>query len=452
VTLIVVNAQGWEESTARRADGEGTPRLDTLAREGMTFRHYLAGPVAETALAEFLSGRFAYLSGVSGNTHGEHVLPSPVLTLGEVFRENGYRTAFLGAWKNGENWPHVPEAQGFETTGPATVDGASAFLGDSTKQPGLLVLSLEDGAAAEHFLAADPWTRTDREHLLVYVGAAVSDRVEGEWEENTVRLQGSVGSVHEGGMRTPCVVRWPGRVTPGSTFDRIAAPYDWLPTLVDWLGLALPGEYETEFSGISLAPALDGGGRPARWPNRILCAAWTPPGFDTGNASVAVRTDRWLAVRDRRWSLDPVSAETFAGWELYDRQSDPWQRHNLAEEYPYLLSDMRADFAYWMDRATRFGLRPVPTELGHPEWPVVRLASGRRTVTGEWPLRVIRAGSWMVEGEGAAFPLSLTVGQEGITWESGSAEPLKLEKGDLSLRLDTDTEFDGAIILRWDVD
>jgi len=201
-----------------------------------------------------------------------------------------------------------------------------------------------------------------------------------------------------------------------------------------------------------LAPALDGGGRPARWPNRILCAAWTPPGFDTGNASVAVRTDRWLAVRDRRWSLDPVSAETFAGWELYDRQSDPWQRHNLAEEYPYLLSDMRADFAYWMDRATRFGLRPVPTELGHPEWPVVRLASGRRTVTGEWPLRVIRAGSWMVEGEGAAFPLSLTVGQEGITWESGSAEPLKLEKGDLSLRLDTDTEFDGAIILRWDVD
>ena len=40
----------------------------------------------------------------------------------------------------------------------------------------------------------------------------------------------------EGGMRAPCVVRWPGHIKPGIILDDMFASLDWLPTLVDIAG------------------------------------------------------------------------------------------------------------------------------------------------------------------------------------------------------------------------
>ena len=49
-------------------------------------------------------------------------------------------------------------------------------------------------------------------------------------------FKGSKMNTWEGGMRAPCVIRWPGVIKPGTVKDEIFASLDWLPTLVDIAG------------------------------------------------------------------------------------------------------------------------------------------------------------------------------------------------------------------------
>ena len=49
----------------------------------------------------------------------------------------------------------------------------------------------------------------------------------------TAGLRGQKGTVYEGGLRSPLLVRWPGRLTAGHAVDRIAAHYDLMPTLLE---------------------------------------------------------------------------------------------------------------------------------------------------------------------------------------------------------------------------
>ncbi|MCB1088483.1 MAG: sulfatase-like hydrolase/transferase, partial [Verrucomicrobiae bacterium] len=231
-------------------------------------------------------------------------------------------------------------------------------------------------------------------------------------------LRGGKGSVHEGGVRAPSFVVWPGKIPPDSKFRRITAHIDILPTLLDLCQAS--AVRNTWIDGMSLSPALLTGGQPERWPNRILFTSWTPPGYDVRNASVAVRTDRWLALRDPRWRRTPPS-ETHSGWELYDLNADPHEWTDLSNDYPFLISDMRADFSRWMDETTDDGLGPVPTEIGHPEWPVVTLRAQDATLTGKWGSSddtqsllsnwtdATDEASWPLEvvGEGGAFQIEI---------------------------------------------
>jgi arylsulfatase A-like enzyme len=52
----------------------------------------------------------------------------------------------------------------------------------------------------------------------------------------TTPFKGSKMNTWEGGMRAPCVIRWPGQIKPGTVFSDIFASLDWLPTLVDFAG------------------------------------------------------------------------------------------------------------------------------------------------------------------------------------------------------------------------
>jgi arylsulfatase len=50
------------------------------------------------------------------------------------------------------------------------------------------------------------------------------------------RFNGQKGEAWEGGYRAPCVIRWPGRIQPGTVISQLFAALDWLPTLVDIAG------------------------------------------------------------------------------------------------------------------------------------------------------------------------------------------------------------------------
>lgn len=66
--------------------------------------------------------------------------------------------------------------------------------------------------------------------------------------------RGKKGSVFEGGVREPCLMRWPGKIPAGSTCPQIAGNIDLLPTLARLVGTGLPTD--RVFDGRDISPLM----------------------------------------------------------------------------------------------------------------------------------------------------------------------------------------------------
>lgn len=135
-----------------------------------------------------------------------------------------------------------------------------------------------------------------------------------EFFNSTAGLRGYKGSVYEGGLRVPCIARWPGRIPAGSTVDTPSYFPDWFPTLATAAGTVLPQGLD----GRDLLPALSGKeSSPATRP-----LVWVYPEY---GGQVAVLWDNIKVIRRglQRKNPDP--------WEVYDLTMDPSEKNNLAE-------------------------------------------------------------------------------------------------------------------------
>lgn len=477
VLLIVADDQGYGDIGFNGNPRIDTPNLDALAASGMKLDQFHASPASATSRASLLTGRYHYRTGVSGDEPGEETLHGFEITLAEVFRFAGYATACFGKWHNGVNWPHHPQGQGFDRFTGATLNhwpsGHDAILerdGQPLATKGWITDALADEAIAQlgqhadsgrpffAFLSfgapenadeapaaplekyrgregidpqtADVYARIEsidasvgrliawlesrglREQTIVwYLAATGPDLPPAAVKKRpNTHFHGAKGSVHEGGVRVPSFLSWPGKIPAGAKFRRITAQLDVFPSLIDLCEIVPPPL--PWIDGMSLEDALLTGGQPERWPNRLLFTSWTPPRFDTTTASVAVRTDRWLALRDPNWRRGKLS-EDHSGWELYDLDADPYETTDLADDYPYLLSDMRADYSRWMDETTDDGLGRIPTEIGHPEWPVVTLLAGEAILSETWEKSAGHRGEhdplvgWSGGDDSARWPLKV---------------------------------------------
>ena len=161
--------------------------------------------------------------------------------------------------------------------------------------------------------------------------------------ESTAGLRGRKGSLYEGGIRVPLIVRWPERVAPGETSDVPAAFWDLMPTLVDMCG----GDIPRGLDGVSLASILDGSsGRVER-----DYLYWEFPAY---GGQQAIRFGGWKAIRTNLLSKDKAK---IGEWELYDLESDPREQHDVAADHPDLLKQVRQ----WSQEArTTSTLFPFP--------------------------------------------------------------------------------------------
>ncbi|MCA9269596.1 MAG: arylsulfatase, partial [Planctomycetales bacterium] len=73
-------------------------------------------------------------------------------------------------------------------------------------------------------------------------------------------FRGLKGSIYEGGIRVPLIVRWPGKIKPGRTSERMGAFWDLLPTLCELTGTPAPNDID----GVSFAGELLGRPQPPR--------------------------------------------------------------------------------------------------------------------------------------------------------------------------------------------
>lgn len=133
---------------------------------------------------------------------------------------------------------------------------------------------------------------------------------------STAGLREHKGSVHEGGIRVPLIVRWPGLVKPGTVSDFPTYFADQFPTLCEAAGLKTP----TGLDGVSLVPTLTG--KSTSLDRNPL--VWVFPEY---GGQVAVRIGGMKAVRT---NLNRPKMAT--GWQVYDLVKDPGESVDLAAQ------------------------------------------------------------------------------------------------------------------------
>ena len=181
-----------------------------------------------------------------------------------------------------------------------------------------------------------------RNTIVIYF----SDNGPNSWRWND-GMKGRKGSTDEGGLRVPCVVRWPARIQPGKKIPQIAGAIDLLPTLADLAQIPIVGDKPLD--GVNLRKLLLTDGK--TWTNRMI--------FSHQRGRVSVRT--------QRYRLDHTG-------KLFDMETDPRQVHDFSKERPQVAERLSKAVARWKDEVLPKSAednRPFP--VGYTESPVTFL-------------------------------------------------------------------------------
>jgi arylsulfatase A-like enzyme len=142
-------------------------------------------------------------------------------------------------------------------------------------------------------------------------------------------LRNGKGTLYEGGFREPCIVRWTGRIKPGTTSERVTGFEDWLPTLLDLAGLK--EKVPAEVDGISFAPTLLGKEQPER---PFLYREF--PGY---GGQRCVRAGSWKLIQ--RNLMPPRKKAGEVTTELFDLAADPHEEHDVAAQHPDVVERLK---------------------------------------------------------------------------------------------------------------
>lgn len=132
---------------------------------------------------------------------------------------------------------------------------------------------------------------------------------------NNGALRGAKGSTWEGGIRVPAICRWPGKIPANSSTQDITSMMDLLPTLCQVAGAKLPADRKLD--GVNVLSSLTGEGQPAR--DHFF--------YFKGLGLEAVRHGDWKLHLEKS--------------ELYNLKEDIGESHNLSNEHPAIVAQLR---------------------------------------------------------------------------------------------------------------
>ncbi len=264
--------------------------------------------------------------GLTGKHYGPQVIADEML---KFIRENKDRPFFvyyptvlphlalqvpdkeLAQYKG--RWPETPYTGRSYLPNPTPRATYAAMISFMDKQVGrifalLKELGLDDNTIV--FFTSDNGT------------TYLKGQVDYEFFESVGPLRGLKGSVYEGGIREPLIVRWPGHIKPGTESDLISAHYDALATLAEIAGAPVP----TDTDGISYLPTLLGHANQQKKHEYLL---WDFAGY---GGQLAVRMGRWKGVKQN------VKRNPHVPLELYDLDADIGEQHDVAEDHPDIVN------------------------------------------------------------------------------------------------------------------
>ena len=373
ILVIVVDDLGWA-GVGFHAPVMPTPNLDRLAKEGTELGRFYAYPVCSPTRAALLTGqmprRFGIVNPLNGQDRG---VPAGEVTLPSVLHDAGYTTALVGKWHLGT--ASSPQKAGFDHFYGFLSSGTDYFKhtakngrldwqrdGKSVEEEGYSTYLLADEAVrqikardakkpfyiqlcfnAPHDPLAAPAELVEKRGLYKAVVEAmdigigrVLDAIDAEkLRENTLvvflsdngaggaeggsnaPMRGGKGSVYEGGIHVPAVVRWTGKIAAGAHLAQPMCVQDLLPTLAEVAGAKIPEA--AKLDGASQWAAISSGKVVEREPFVIAS-------FDN-------------AVYDGAWKLILFEGATRV---LFNLAIDPSERNDVAKDNPEIVARLSA--------------------------------------------------------------------------------------------------------------
>lgn len=343
--------------------------------------------------------------GVINGKRGRVSLKKTEITIGEMLQNAGYQTAMIGKWHLGvpEDMSTWAKGRGFEYAVQeqwgvnekgvelderehwVNNDQDSVFYNynnykcldefrtnfaldyldeKDNDKPFFLYMSYRIPHAHEFFLSkndlykdkTEEWLEIERRHAarITMLDAQIKrlfDKLEKSGElENTLivftsdngphkenyhdneffnssgGLKGYKRALYEGGIRVPMIAYWKGKINEGQTTNLQAAFYDMMPTFADVAGIPIPKQTD----GISILPELLG--KPQKKHEHLY---WEiHEGGYHKSMTQAARKGNWKAVR--------VAATNKT--ELYNLETDLFEKQNVAKEYPDIVEQMNQIF------------------------------------------------------------------------------------------------------------
>ncbi len=167
---------------------------------------------------------------------------------------------------------------------------------------------------------------------------------------STAPLKGEKGALHEGGIRVPLIVRYPGRVAAGAVCAEPIISYDFYPTFVEAAQGVLP-ETQT-IDGLSLLSLF--ANPQSQLPRDAI--HWHFPHYHHDRPA--------SAIRERDWKLIEY-LDNSGDMELYHLSKDIGEAYNLASQHQGKVVDLKAKLRAW--RTKVIARMPIPNPSYDPQ-------------------------------------------------------------------------------------
>lgn len=362
-----------------------TPNIDALADDGMRCTDYhVAQSVCSPSRAALLTGCYPKRTGINNKIGATAKgLDANELTIAEVLQKREYTTGCIGKWDAGVAGP---TAQGFDyyfeddyndsdsnmwkraLCTKELTEKAEQFIDANAAGPFFLYLAHHmphnKTARSDSFVNIskqylDVALQSDTTKVKYYdavmeldwsVGRITSKLMQRGIDENSmvvfisdngpIKNAGSPGpfdggkgapkwSVWEGGLRVPCVIRWPHLIPQGVVCDELMSAMDFLPTIARIAGVKLPDD--RQYDGYDILSLLknEAGARSSYkffpYPN-VRDTVMDLDTFHPGDI-MAMRQGNWKYFRE--------------GNQLFDLSSDPGESHDSSANHPDIVSRLR---------------------------------------------------------------------------------------------------------------